>query len=231
MIAAFFPVDIGSGAVDHDDVLDGGAVVEDVIGAGFEGDDAATAVGAVAGDEDFGFGVEDAVFEGFGGEAAEDDGMDGADSGAGEHGDGEFGDHRQVEADPIAFGDAEGFEDVGELADLLVELFVGEGSAFALGFAFPDECGFGTAVGIEVAVEAVVGSVDLATGEPSPEGGFAGEDRIPLLVPVEVLIGLFGPEAFEVFFSLLDQSFVFLEAFDVSLLTKRLRWREEPLLV
>jgi hypothetical protein len=38
-------------------------------------------------------------------EAAEDDGVDGADAGAGQHGDGQFRDHRHVDGNPVALLD------------------------------------------------------------------------------------------------------------------------------
>ena len=45
-------------------------------------------IAAVGGDEDFGLAVGDTVGHGGGAEAAEDDGVHGADARAGEHGDG-----------------------------------------------------------------------------------------------------------------------------------------------
>ena len=58
-----------------------------------------------------------------------------ADSGAGQHGDGELGDHREIDRDAVAGVHADGFERVGELADALVEFGVGEleaGTVFGL---------------------------------------------------------------------------------------------------
>ena len=57
-----------------------------------------------------------------GGEAAEDDRVRGADARAGEHRDGQLGDHRHVDGDAVAGLDAERLERVGEAADLGVEL-------------------------------------------------------------------------------------------------------------
>ena len=47
-----------------------------------------------------------------------------ADAGAGQHGDGQLRDHRHVDGDAVAGLDAQPLEDVGELADLAVQLLV-----------------------------------------------------------------------------------------------------------
>jgi hypothetical protein len=71
-------------------------------------------------------GVVDAVGERVGREAAEDDGVHRADARAGQHRVGRLGDHRQVDADPVALLDAAGLQHVGELADLGVQLAIGD---------------------------------------------------------------------------------------------------------
>ena len=79
------------------------------IGVGFEGDFAASPSAFIGGDEDGAFGVLDAVGQAVRGEAAEDDGVDGADAGAGEHGDCGLDHHGEVDADAVAFFGTEGF--------------------------------------------------------------------------------------------------------------------------
>ena len=69
----------------------------------------------------FGFAVGDAVGNSRGAEAAEDHGMHGADAGAGEHRDGQLGDHGHIDRNAIARLDAKREEHVGELADALVQ--------------------------------------------------------------------------------------------------------------
>ena len=70
--------------------------------------------------------VLDAAGEAFGREAAEHDGMNGADARAGEHRVGRLGDHRQVDGDAVALLDAVRLQDVGEPADALVQLAIGD---------------------------------------------------------------------------------------------------------
>jgi hypothetical protein len=67
-----------------------------------EAEPAAAAQALVGGDHHPRAGVEDAVADRLGREAAEDDRVDGADARAGEHRVGELGDHRQVDADAVA---------------------------------------------------------------------------------------------------------------------------------
>ena len=82
----------------------------------------AAAVAGVLGEDGDAGGVVDAVGDGVRGESAEDDGMDGADAGAGEQRDGELGRHAHVDGDAVAAFDAETLEDVGEALDLRVEI-------------------------------------------------------------------------------------------------------------
>ena len=58
-------------------------------------------------DQDRGLGVVDAVTQRLRAEPGEDDGVNGADARAGEHGDGHLGDHRQVDGDAIPLAHAE----------------------------------------------------------------------------------------------------------------------------
>jgi len=65
-----------------------------------------------------------------------------------------------------------------------MELLVGEGADFA-GLAFPDDGGFIFSRGEDVAVEAVVGEIDLAADEPFGPGGIPLEDFVPFFEPVQ----------------------------------------------
>jgi hypothetical protein len=162
-------------------------------------DDAAAAESAVGGDDEFGLAVENAVGHGLGAEAAEDDGMDGADAGAGEHGDGGFRDHGQIDDDAVAFLDAVALEDVGEEADFAMELLIGEGAFFAGlagagGFALPDQgCLVGDR-GAEMAVQAIVADIELAADKPLGVGKLPLQDFFPGLEPDQFGFGLAMPE-------------------------------------
>ena len=127
-VAAFDPVDVfGAGVLDDDAGLDVRAIGQGGVGVGLDRDALAATQTGVAGDHEFGAGIEGAVTQGLGGEAAEHHAVDGADAGAGQHGDGQGGDHGQVDDNPVALLDALLLEHVGELGDLFPELLVGDG--------------------------------------------------------------------------------------------------------
>ena len=84
--------------------------------------------------------VVDAIAQRLGAEAAEHHAVDRADARARQHRDGQLRDERQVDRDAIALLHAERLEDVGELADLAVQIEVGQRPAIAR-LAFPDERG------------------------------------------------------------------------------------------
>ena len=81
--------------------------------------------------------------------------MDRADPGAGQHGAGGLGNHWQVDRDAIALCDAELPEHVGELADLAMQLAIGDFLVDRRIVALPQDCGLIAASG-EMAVDAVV---------------------------------------------------------------------------
>jgi hypothetical protein len=190
-------VDISAGAANDDLVGGGGRFGHRFIGDALEGHDLATAVAAVGGDEQFGVEFVHAVGEGVGAEAGEDDGVEGADAGAGEHEDDEFGDHGQVEGDGVALLDTEITEYGGAAIDLAVEAGVGQRAGVA-GLAFPVDRDLVLAMGGEVAVEALIGGVEPPADEPACERGLPVENLVPALEPVEAA-GLLGPEGFGVF--------------------------------
>jgi hypothetical protein len=76
---------LAGAALDDEDVLDGRASVARASSTAGLSALGAAAVAAVGGDDDLGLGVRDAGVERFGGEAAEDDRVRGADAGAREH--------------------------------------------------------------------------------------------------------------------------------------------------
>src|SRR5205814_348699 len=107
---------------------------------------------------------------------AEDDRMGRADSGAGEHGDGGLGDHRHIDGDAIALLDAELLQPVGEFADVVFKLLVGDAADFRTPtpalprstgggrrerLAFPDDRRLLALALLDDAIETVVRDVQL----------------------------------------------------------------------
>ena len=98
------------------------AVLQRIVSQLLDRDGLATAPALVRGDDDAGPAVVDAVPERLGREAREDDGVDGADAGAGEEGGDGLPGHGHVDRDGVALLHAVGLEDVGEAAHFAEEL-------------------------------------------------------------------------------------------------------------
>jgi hypothetical protein len=116
-----------------------------------------------------------------------------ADPRAGQHRDGDLGDHRQIDADHVAGLDAAVLEHVGKSLGVAQEVGVGDLALLTL-FAAPVESDAVAASRLDVAVEAVVGSVELPVGEPLVERRVGiVEHLLGFREPVEVLAGKLGP--------------------------------------
>ena len=152
---------------------------------------------AVGGDDELGLGVVDPPGERLGREAAEDHRVRRADPGAGEHRDRQLRDHRHVDRDPVARRHAELEERVGGLGDLPLEVGVGDGPGVA-GLADPVVGDLGAEATLDVAVDAVVGDVQLAAVEPLGEREVPVEGRRERLDPIDAFAREAGPERLRV---------------------------------
>ena len=101
-VAALLEGDGLLSALDDDYFFNRGRLCDSFVDGVLEREGRALPVATVGSHDELRFGIVDAVGEGFGGEAAEYDGVRCADSRAGEHGDREFGNHRHVKADTVA---------------------------------------------------------------------------------------------------------------------------------
>ena len=95
--------------------------------------------------------------------------------------------------DPVALCHPEGLEDVGEALHVAVEVGVGDGAGVA-GLTLPVVGDLVAVPGSHVAVDGVVAHVELPAHEPLGERQLPVADGVPLLVPVEQLGRLPGPE-------------------------------------
>ena len=148
---------------------------------------------AVGGDQRLGAGDLHALPDRLGREPAEHDVVRCADPRAREHRDDHLGDHRQEDPDDVALADAQVLERVREPLHVEVELGVGDRPLFAL-LAGPVEGDAVAVAGLDVAVQAVIGHVQLAVAEPLVEGRVrviehGGERLVPVQGP-----RLLGPE-------------------------------------
>jgi hypothetical protein len=162
----------------------------------YSGCSASTSTGSwvAGGDDEAGVAVDDAGVQGVGGEAAEDDRVDGADARAGEHGDDGLGDHRQVDRDPVALRHAVRLEGAGGPRDLLEELGVGDVPAVP-GLALEVDGDAVAVAGGDVPVDRVLARVERAVREPARDGGVRPVQGLGgLRAPRQKLAGLLQPE-------------------------------------
>ena len=157
----------------------------------------AAPVAAVGGDQDLRPAVVDPARQGLRREAAEDDRVGRPDPGAGQHRDRQLRDHRHVDRDPVAGLDAQLLERVGRLADLAQEVAEGQRPGVAR-LADPVVGDLVAETALDVAVDAVVGDVELAAGEPLRERQLPFERLVERLRPADPLAGSLRPERLEV---------------------------------
>ncbi|MNZ76278.1 hypothetical protein D3C78_947790 [compost metagenome] len=208
-VATLDPDDFALGALDHHHRGNIGAVLQRLVDVLLQRDVLATAHALVGGDHGAAVGVEYAVAQGIGGEAAEYHRVHGADACAGEHGVGRLGDHRHVDADPIAFLHAALFQHVGQATHMAVQLAVGDLRGFGGVVAFPDEGDLVAAL-FQVAVDAVIGDVQLAALEPLGLAllQIAAVQLVPGFEPGEEAGRLLAPEQLGLLDGLLIQALV-----------------------
>ena len=155
------------------------------------------AAGAVDGDQRLRVGELHPLAHRLRREAAEDDVVDGADARAGEHRHRHLRDHRQEDPDDVARPDPAVLERVREALDVGQQLGVGDVALLAL-LPAPVIRDAVAPAGLHVAVEAVVGDVQLPAHEPLGERRVRPvEHLIPGLEPMEIA-GPLGPEALRV---------------------------------
>jgi hypothetical protein len=156
---------LSTGALDHEG-LDGVAnLFKGRIDVGLQRHSAATAQALIGGHNQLCLTAIDTVGQSVWRKAAENDGMDGTDASAGQHGIGGLRDHRQIENDAIALANAHVLVGIGQFADLLVELIVGDVGVVCRIITLPDDGGL-VAAAFKVAVDAVDGHVQLTVFVP-----------------------------------------------------------------
>ena len=118
------------------------------------------------------------------GEAAEDHVVRSADPGAGEHRHDDLGNHRQEDPDHVPLADTEVLQAVGQALHVAVQVGVGDVAFLAL-LATPVVGDAVAEPGFDVPIQAVVGDVERAVGEPGDERCFGlvehrAEGRVPV---------------------------------------------------
>ena len=193
---AVVPLGVLPGPLDDEHVLDRRlALGQGRVDGRLERRGRPTPVAAVGGDDELALRVVDPRVERLGREPAEDHGVRRPDPGAGQHRHGGLGDHRQVDRDAVALADAEVLQRVRRLLHLLVQLGIRDVAGVAVGLADEVDGHLVAVAGLDVAVDAVVGDVELAVGEPVGERRLAPvQDLGELLAPAQPAARLVGPE-------------------------------------
>ena len=162
-----------------------GRLLEGLVGLDLMVGQLAGAVVAVHGDQDVAARVGDPTPAGGAAEAAEHLRVDDAQPGTGQHGDGQFGDHRQVQRHPVAGLKAgEVAQQGGDLVHLPKQLRIAEVHGLVgLELGHEDDRGL-VRSGRGVPVDAVVRGVQPAADEPLEERrGARIQRRVPGLIP------------------------------------------------
>ena len=193
-VAAVLHLAVGAGAAHDDDVLQRLDRPDLSVHRGLDRCGLALAPGAVDGDEDLRLADLHSLGHGTDGEAAEHHVVHRADAGARLHRDDDLRDHRKVDADDVAGLYAERLQPVGELLGVAKQVGIRHRALLAL-LAVPVVGDAITAARFDVAVEAVVGDVQLAVGEPLVEGRVGVVEHLGEgLGPVDEIARLLGPE-------------------------------------
>ena len=150
----------------------------------------------VGGNDQFGFGILDAVCEGRGAESGIYDTMNDADACAGEHGDDLFGNFRKVDRDPVALREPKLLERIRATIDLSVEFAIGD-DPFLVVFTDPDDGHFVLAPGVHMTVQTVIGNVAGGADEPFGPGIVPFQNLGPGREPLKFL-GDIAPETFRI---------------------------------
>ena len=165
-VAAMHPGNLIAGVLDDQAAHLVRAVQQGGIGVRFQRRAAAATRRGIGGDDELGAAIIDPVRQRIGREARENNGVDGADAGAGEHRIGGFRDHRQIDHDPVAAHDALRKQHVRHPVHLFGQLLVGDVlGRFLRIIGFEDDRGLQRAVA-QVAVDAVHRGVQNAILEP-----------------------------------------------------------------
>jgi hypothetical protein len=210
LVAAGHHVAGTAGALEDDDGLDRLAAAhgDAVVDRGLQRNVLAAAALLVGGDHGNRAGILDALLHALGGEAAEHHRVDRADAGAGLHGDHAFDRHRHVDQDAVALLDALRTQRIGELRNTAQQFLVGHLADLAA-VGFENDGDLVAEAGFDVAVEAVVGNIQLAIGKPLVERCIGLVERLGEgLLPRHVLFGQARPIAGVVLFGFLAQRLI-----------------------
>ena len=148
---------------------------------------------SICGDDQLGLGIVDAAAQRLGAEARENHRMRCADASTGEHRDDRFRNHRQVDRDAIPCADAELGKAVSCLGHFALQIAIRQVAAIAR-FAFEPNGHLIAVAVLDMPVDAVIGHIELATHEPTREGGIRPVQHLREVGLPRQCSGLVSPE-------------------------------------
>ena len=159
-----------------------------------------------------------------------------ADSRARQHRNRRLRNHRQINNDPVPLRDPVPFEHIRESANLIMQLLVSQHPhlarlAVVRRLPFPDQRGFIGDERAEMPVQAIRAQIELPAHEPFRKRRLPLQHLLPRLEPDQLRFGLLRPEFFRRPDRLVIQLAILRHRFDVRLLRKPLRRRENARLL
>jgi len=168
----------------------------------FHGNSLGSTESAVSGDQGLALRIHNPVSQGFCGKPTEHNRVHSSNSGACQHGDRRFRNHRHVDRNAIPLLHSPVFENVCKLTHLFVKDAKSDGRIFAGFIPFPNDGGL-VGADLEVPVYAVVTNVCLRAREPLDRNGsrsavvIVSPHLIPLREPMKI-VGDLRPESLRV---------------------------------
>ena len=193
-VATVGPIYVDSGAAHHQNVLHRGLPGDRLVHGGLQRHRTPTPVLPIGGDHQLGLRVLHAGPQCRGGESAEHHRVHDAQPRARQHRHDRLGHHRHVDGHPVTGDQAQIGQGVGCLADLVLELGVGDGALIAERLALPVDGDTVAVAGLDMAVHTVVGDVELAAHEPLRDRSTRPVEHLAEGRGPRQPIGLFRPE-------------------------------------
>ena len=152
--------------------------------------------------------------------------MCGAPIRAGQDGDHQLRNHRQVDRDDVSLLDPQALEDVGKFRDVAQQVLISQDPALAR-LTFPDQGGPVLVWSRAMPVDAVERGIELASEKPLGERLVPLQHLVPWFEPGEQL-RLLSPEPFGVVLGPVPEGLILLQAADVGRLGELGRGRKDP---
>ena len=193
-ISARLHLDVVLGSSEDQAGLNGRTLGECLVNNVFERKDLSAAPATISRDDQFCFGIVVALGNGLSGETAENDGVDGSNSGTRQHGHRQLGGHGHVNGDTIALLNPQLFEPICHAADFAMQLSVGQ-LPMVSRFAFPNEGDLVSSTRFDLGVEAVVRDVRLTFNKPTYAILGLLVDRFEWTKPVQLFLSELAPKS------------------------------------